>query len=127
MGLFDKMSDMVVGSITKKETIRLPYEELAKFVTDEFIKGADDAWLGKVLKTAKGGLVIAKDMKSKTGRYDFHVGTRPRGLLWLASKPVWILDNEENKFYQLDKDTKWKKFYKATEVAVHMEKINRNR
>ena len=127
MGLIDKMSDMVIGGITKKETIRLPYEELAKIIADEFIKGADDVWLAKVVKTAKGGCVFNKDMKSKNERYNFHVGTRPRGLLWLASKPVWILDNEANKFYQLDKDTKWKKFYKAIEVAVNMEKINRNR
>lgn len=127
MGLVGKMSDMVVGGITKKETIRLPYEELAKIVTDEFIKGTDDAWLGKVLKTAKGGFVITKEMKSKNERYDFHVGTRPRGLVWLASKPVWILDNEANRFYQLDKDIRWKKFYNAIEVAVNMEKNNRNR
>lgn len=127
MGLLDKMSDMVIGGITKKETIRLPYEQLASLVTDEFIKGADDAWLGKVLKTAKGGFVITKEIKSKNERYTFHVGTRPRGLLWLNSKPVWILDNEANKFYQLDKDTKWKKFYRAIEAAVSMEKINRIR
>ena len=127
MGLVDKMSDMVIGGITKKETIRLPYEELAKLVTDEFIKGADDAWLGKVLKTAKGGVVFNKDMKSENERYELHVGTRPRGLLWLASKPVWILDNETNRFYQLDKNTKWKKFYKAVEAAVKMERINRDR
>lgn len=127
MGFIDKMSDMVIGGITKIETIRLPYEELAKIVTDEFIKGADDVWLGKVLKTAKGGFMFNKEMKSKNERYNFHVGTRPRGLVWLASKPVWILDNEANRFYQLDKDTKWKKFYKAIEVAVKMEKINRNR
>ncbi len=127
MGFINKMSDRVVGVITKNETIRLPYEELAKIVTDEFIKGADDAWMSKVLKTAKGGLAITKDMKSKDQRYDFHVGTRPRGLLWLASKPVWVLDNETHKFYQLDKNTQWKKFYKAIEVAVNMEKTNRNR
>ena len=118
---------MLHRNMTNKETTRLHYEELSKIVTDEFIKGADDAWLGKVLKTAKGGFVITKEMKSKNERYDFHVGTRPRGLVWLASKPVWILDNEANRFYQLDKDIKWKKFYKAIEVAVNMEKINRNR
>ncbi len=127
MGLVDKMSDMVVGGITKKETIRLPYEELAKIVTDEFIKGVDDARLGKVLKTAKGGVVFCKEMKSENGRYVFYVGTRPRGLLWLASKPAWILDNEANKFYQLDKNIKWKKFYKTIKVAANMERINRNR
>lgn len=127
MGLMGKMSDMVTGHITKRETIRLPYEELARIIADEFIKGADDAWLSKVLKTAKGGVVFTKDMKSENERYHFHVGTRPRGLLWLASKPVWILDNEANRFYQLDKNSKWKKFYKAVEVAVNMEKINRMR
>lgn len=127
MGLINKMSDMVIDGITKKETIRLPYEELAKIVTDEFITGANDAWLKKVLKTAKGGFVFPKDMKSTNERYDFHVGTRPRGLVWLGSKPVWIFDNEANRFYQLDKNIKWKKFYKAIEAAVNMEKINRNR
>lgn len=127
MGLMGKMSDKVIGCIAKKETIRLPYEELAKIVTDEFINGADDTWLAKVVKTAKGGFFFQKDMKSKTGRYDFHVGTRPHGLVWLASKPVWVLDNQENKFYQLDKNAKWKRFYKAIDAAVKMEKINRNR
>ena len=126
MGFIDKLSDKVISGITEKETIRLPYEELAKIVTDEFIKGAEDAWLDKVLKTAKGGFVIAKDMKSINESYDFHVGTRPNGLVWLASKPVWVLDNEANRFYQLDKDTKWKKFYKAIEAAVNMEKQQRS-
>ena len=127
MGLFDKMSDMAIGGLTKKETIRLPYEEMAKIVTEEFIKGADDSELAKVMKTAKGGFLFDKEMKSKSERYDFHVGTRPHGLVWLASKPVWVLDCEANKFYQLDKDLKWKKFYKAIETAVKMEKINRVR
>lgn len=127
MGIIGKMDDLVVRGITKKETIRLPYEELAKIVTDEFIKGTDDIWLRKVLKTAKGGFLFPKDMQSKNERYDFHVGTRPHGLVWLGSKPVWILDNEANKFYQLDKNIKWKKFYKTIEAAVKMEKINRNR
>ena len=127
MGLLDKISDMAIGGLTKKETIRLPYEEVAKIVTEEFIKGADDAGLKKVLKTAKGGFLIDKEMKSQNERYDFHVGSRPHGLVWLASKPVWVFDREENKFYQLDKDLKWKKFYKSIETAVKMEKINRAR
>lgn len=127
MGIIDKVSDLVIGGITKKETIRLPYEELTKIVTEEFITGADDAYLAKVIKTAKGGFIINKDMKSQNERYDFHVGIRGRGLPWFTGKPVWIFDNEANKYYQLDKDKKWKKFYKAIGVAVKMEKINRNR
>ena len=52
MGLLDKLGDMAIGGLTKKETIRLPYEEVAKLVTDKFIKGADDDRLKKVMKTA---------------------------------------------------------------------------
>ena len=127
MGLLDKIGDAAVKGLTSTETIRLSYEDLAKIVEREFIYGSDDAFLAKVRKTAKGGFVIPKEMKSKNGKYDFHVGTRPNGLLWLSSKPVWLLDREANKFYQLDKNLKWKKFYKAVETAVNKEKTNRNR
>lgn len=127
MGLMNKISDIAVKGMTHAETLRLPYEELVKFVDEEFVRGADDAFLAKVKKTAKGGIVFYKEMKSVNGRYDFHVGTRPNGLLWLNSKPVWIFDNEANKFYQLDKNLKWKKFFKAVETAITREKINRNR
>lgn len=127
MGLINKLGDIAVKGMTHAETIRLPFEELVKFVDEEFVRGADDAFLTKVKKTAKGGVVFHKEMKSANGRYDFHVGTRPSGLLWLNSKPVWIFDNEANKFYQLDKNLKWKKFYSAVEAAIAKEKINQNR
>lgn len=127
MGLFDKLGDAAVKGITKAETIRISYDALSKIVIDAFVVGADDAFLAKVLKTAKGGFAIPKEMKSKEGRYDLHVGARPNGCVWLSSKPVWVFDREVNKFYQLDKDSKWKKFYKAIQSAIQLEKINRKR
>ncbi|MEE1357067.1 MAG: hypothetical protein UHG68_05815 [Clostridia bacterium] len=126
MGLMDKICDKVVDAASSCETIRMPYEELAKIVEREFISGADDLFLAKVQKTAKGGFAITKQLKSANSRFDFHVGARPNGCVWLPSKPVWILDHEYNKFYQLDKNIKWKKFYNAVAEAVNREKTNRN-
>ena len=48
-------------------------------------------------------------------------------LIFGNRKTVWIKDIEANKFYQLDKDRKWKKFYKSVLGEINMEKINRNR
>ncbi len=127
MGLMSKLGDAAINAVTKKETIRLPYEEMANIVERAFISGADDAFLAKVRKTAKGGVMVRKEMKSADGRYDFYVGARPHGLIWMASKPVWIFDNETNKFYQLDKNGRWKKFFKMVDAKIKMEKINRNR
>lgn len=127
MGLISKLGDTVAKGITGAQTVRVPYDVLSQLVAEEFISGADDACLGKVLKTAKGGFFFPKEMKSKNERYDFHVGTRPNGCALLNSKPVWVFDHEANKFYQLDKNIKWKNFYKAIKAAVQLEKINRNR
>ena len=127
MGLLNKLGDLAVKGMTRAETVRVPYEELAKFVDAEFIRGADDGFLAQVKKAAKGGVLFPKELKSVNKRYDFRVGTRPNGLLWLSSKPVWVFDNEVNKFYQLDKNLHWKKFYKAVEAFIAREKINRNR
>lgn len=129
MGVFEKFEDAVTKGLGGKETIRVPYEQMAKIVRDEFISGADDEFLEKVKKTAKGGsLFTEKKLESKTGRYLFYVGNLQRGFLLLGKrKTVWIKDIEANKFYQLDKDRYWKKFYKAVLGEINMEKINRSR
>lgn len=119
MGLFEKIGDMAVKGLTKSETKRLPYDELVKMVEKEFIVGADDNFLKNVIKTAKGQIFAGfKELKSADERYTLHVGSRPNGALLLSSKPVWVYDNQEDKFYQLDKNIRWKKFYKAVEAIV---------
>ncbi|MBR0277864.1 MAG: hypothetical protein IJQ50_05350 [Clostridia bacterium] len=69
-----------------------------------------------------------KKLESKNGRYLLQVGGTQRGVLLLGKrKTVWVKDMEANKFYQLDKDRKWKKFYKSVLGEINMERINRNR
>lgn len=128
MGLLDNISDAIVSKISKKETIRLPYSQLAGMVKDEFIVGADDDFLNQISKTAKGGgAFTVRKLLSKNERYLLYVGGWNRGWIFGISKMVYILDNELNKFYQMDKDRSWKKFYKTVDTDVKMEKINRNR
>ncbi|MDD6563928.1 MAG: hypothetical protein PUF08_02480 [Clostridiales bacterium] len=128
MGLLDKVVDKAVEKYTKKETIRISCEQMAEIVREEFIKGADEEFLRKVSKTAKGGGVITqKNLESKNERYTLHVGCIQAGVAFGRRKVVWIQDNQANKFYQLDKDRNWKKFYKAVDSDVKMERVNRNR
>lgn len=127
MGVLNWLEDASVKTLTNKETIRLPYEELAEIVRKELINGADDAFLALVRKTAKGGFLFPKEMKKPDGRYEFHVGALQSGMWLLRMKSVWLLDNEQNRFYQLDKDRKWKDFYRLVDTAIKMERINRER
>ena len=97
-------------------------------VNDEFIKGADDEFLQKVQKTAKGGGWFTKrELRSASGRYRLYVGAWNTGYILGRRKMTYIFDNIENKFYQLDSDWRWKKFYKRVSADVQMEKINRGR
>lgn len=129
MGLLDKASDSLLKKAAKKETIRISYEQLAEMVTEKFIKNSDDKLLKKVLKTAKGGYFsyTGKYLTSIDKKYTFHVGTRQHNILFLfgGGMEAYIINNEENKFYQLDKDRNWKKFYKSIISAVNAEKLNR--
>ena len=126
MGLLDKVSDSVLKKVTKKETVRVNYEQLTEIVKEHFITGADDEFLNKVLKTAKGGGVFTQRfLKSNSERYTFFVGGGNRWFLG-REKQSYVFDNVENKFYKLDKDRHWKKFYRAVAAAVTTEKMSRN-
>ena len=115
MGLLDEVTD----KMTNAETVRISYSELAEKINQDFIKEQQNADFDKILKTAKGGFLIEKNMTSADGRYTFHVGTRPHGLVWLNSKPAWIFDKQERRFYQLDKNYKWKHFYNAVKNIIN--------
>ncbi len=126
MGILDNLSDKAVGKFTKKETIRLTYDKMVELIKTDFINGADEEFLNMILKTAKGGnFFTEKKLESKNGRYLFYVGNLQRGIIFGKRKTVWIKDDEANKFYQLDKDRYWKKFYLLVDSAIKMEKINR--
>lgn len=125
MGLLDRISDAAVKKITKKETVRVSCKALAEIVRDEFIKGADDDFLKKVQKTAKGGgFFTRRNLNSNDGRYRLFVG----GIQRMGfGKQTYVVDNVANKFYELEKDRYWKKFYKTVADDIKMEKINRDR
>lgn len=122
MGFFNELKDAAFDGIMNTETVRLPWEELVKIVQQEFIIGEDETFLDEVQKTAKGAIVGYKETVSKNGRYKFRVGARPQGALLISSKPVWIFDIEEKRFYQLDKDIKWKSFYDGIVQEINIEK-----
>lgn len=124
MRVMDKLSDKVLEKFTKKETLRLPYDRMAKLVEDFFVTNADDEFLDKIKKEAKGGVITNGVLDSKDGRYQLTVTVHNRGIG--TGKSVWIFDRQSNRFYQLDKDHHFKKFYSAVESAVNMEKIRRN-
>ena len=131
MGLLDKVSDSVLKKVTKKETVRVNYEQLAEIVKKQFINGADDDFLKKICKTAKGGYCsyTGKDLTSVDKNYLFHVGTRQNNILFLVGggMEAYVFNKEEKKFYQLDKNRNWKKFYKSIISTVNAEKLNRNK
>lgn len=123
MGIIDKASDSLIKKIAKKETIRVTYEELANMTDKLFLSDADSAFAKKVVKTAKGGCpVTQKSLKSKSGRYTLFVGNSK----WLfgKSKQTYIYDETERKFYELNKDRYWKKFYKAVLCAASKREFN---
>ncbi len=92
MGLLNNVTDSLVKKIAKAETIRITYQQLAEIVRDEFIKGADDEFLKKVQKTAKGGgWITKKNLDSASGRYTLHVGCWNTGYILGRRKQTYIL------------------------------------
>lgn len=127
MGIIGNLVDKALDKAMKTETINLPFEQLAQIVKDEFMPGADDEFLKKLEKTAKGSLFRAKCLDTASGRYQLYVGVLRGGFNLSGRRNVWIMDREVKKFYQLDKPSKWKKFYKLVRTDVRMERVNRNR
>ena len=127
MGLLNWLEDSAVKATTKKETIRLSYDGLAKMVEKIFICGADERYLLQVKRVSTGGVFFPKELKSTDGRYTLQVGALQRGLWLLQSKYAWVFDSQENKFYQLDKDRTWKKFKKVVFSAIEQEIVLKNR
>ena len=77
MGLLDRASTSfsawVLDKIRKTKTTLISYEQLVDIVRQEFINGADDEFLEKTCKAAKGRLFSNKPLQSKSERYALHV------------------------------------------------------
>ncbi len=125
MGIFENMTDKLVEKVSKRETIRFTAEQMVELVKELFITNANDEFLKQVEDTAKGGNVFTeKRLASADGSYVFEVGNLQRGVAFGQSKTVWIKDMQANKFYEIDKDKNWKKFYQGVCNAVRMERVH---
>lgn len=120
MGLSDKISDKVVKTVFKKETMRLSPEQLADIIKQEFIDGSDDEYLKSVHKVIKGSVILNRYIVSKSERYCLKVLS---GYAF-TGRAVFVEDREVNKFYQLDKDRHYKKLFKIVDSTIKMTRIN---
>lgn len=116
MSILDKATDAAVKKISGSDTIRIEPDQLAQMVYEEFISGADDIRLSEIEKVVTGKALLDSSIKSITERYELRVTGVQRGVMFGVRRGVWVLDTEQNKFYQI-KDTEWKEF-KAQ--VIHM-------
>ena len=126
MGLSNFLADKIVKRVSGAETVRISADALCELVKEHFIMGADDAFLEEVRKTAKGGGIFKNmELLSKNQRYKFFVSNIKKVTIFGIPKNVWILDQEKNVFYELEKEKHWKRFYMTVENMIKLEKINR--
>lgn len=104
----------------KAERRKVSAEELAQIVEREFVANADEKFLKKVLKTAKGGIRHSKTLKSADKRFVLIVGFP--FFFFLPHKDVTLIDEADNVIYALEKERYWKAFYTAVKAAVEAKK-----
>lgn len=129
MGILNKLGDSFVEGLSNSKIIRLSYEEMAKLVNEYFIVGANDEYLDKVRIISKGGKIKFRELMSINGRYKYNVSSYSMDIveIFLKRKSVLIFDKDTNKYYKLDREIHWKKFFKEIEMYIKFEKINRNK
>lgn len=125
MSIFSKLS----GNIAGLENEVIPYEQMVGMVRENFIKGADDDFLKKVKKTAKGDTFTdgMRLLDSKDERFRLIVQPVFRSfMVWIMGKDVSFVDRQEGKHYMI-RSRQWKKFYKFVLRVIEEEKLNRTR
>ena len=102
------------------KTQKIGYEEMSKKVIDAFVIGADEAFLKKVAKTAKGGggliNTVGKALTTKDNKYSFLVGAP--FFFFMKNKSVDFANNESKEMYSLTPTKDWGKFYAAVQTAI---------
>lgn len=126
MGVLENISKNMSGM----ETVCISYDQMAAMVRTTFIEGADDDYLKKVKRTAKSRTFdrySIDELDSKDGNCKLTVyPILSSFFILLLGKHVSLTNQEEKKIYTI-KSRQWKKFYKAVELAIEIEKINRNK
>ncbi|MBQ9805340.1 MAG: hypothetical protein IJW49_02365 [Clostridia bacterium] len=97
-------------------------DEMVKKVTEAFIIGADEKFLKKIEKTAKGGGVtndFGTALSSKDNKYALAV--LAPFFFFMKSKEVLFQEKDTKVEYTMPKK-EWPKFYQAIKDAVAKEK-----
>lgn len=125
MGVLERIRKNMTGM----ETVCISYSQMASMVRTKFIEGADDDYLKKVKRTAKSRTFdrySIDQLDSKDGNCQLTVyPILSSFFILLLGKHVSLTNQEEKTVYTI-KNRQWKKFYKAVELAIEMEKLNRN-
>jgi len=107
--------------MAKSTSVKISCDEMIQKVVDTFIVGADQKFLKKVEKAAKGGGFmndIGNALSTKDKKYSFIVFAPL--FFFMKSKSVFFLDKENNVEYEMPKK-EWPKFYQAIKDAVAKE------
>lgn len=100
--------------------IKVSCEEIANMVIEHMVVGADEKFLKKLAKTAKGGGKFGQSLATKDKTYGLYVGSP----LFFFMKPrdVLFTDETDNKAaYELNDKKEWPKFYELVTAAIQKE------
>ncbi len=123
MQTINKLWEKVSG----QKTYRLSPDELAEKVNELFIINADEFYLEKLSKIAKGNLKYKSEISSEDDRYIFDVYEAedliiPFLNLFIVFREVSIFDIEEDCYYTLDKKRNYKTFYRLIKSKIDFRK-----
>ena len=105
------------------KSIKISYKEMADKVISTFVVGADDAFLKKVEKAAKGGGIfndIGNALTTPDKKYAFFVGAP--FFFFMKSKDVCFIEKETKQAYDMKPNSDWKKFYDLVLAAIAEER-----
>ncbi|MBE6586512.1 MAG: hypothetical protein E7645_08380 [Ruminococcaceae bacterium] len=101
------------------ETKKVSCEEMVAIVAREFIKGADEKFLRKIEKTAKGGS-NPKSLYSKNE--EFFLIVSDKTFFFGSSRDVMIVVENSSVTYQLASAKEWRNFYEGIKQEIAKER-----
>lgn len=104
---------------------KVSYDEIVKVVAQKFISGADEDFLRKVEKTAKGARGSFKNLKTPDKKILLSVSPGPTFLFWLKHHDVAVKNQETKEVFEMSSAKDWPKFYEGVKDEIEKERKNR--